>query len=225
MFSKCCAVRTSSRRNLKWLPISLSNQKPRVETVMKFTKQSGQVLFGTAAALVVLAGFAGLAIDMGTLRYQRRLQQTAADGAAVAGASNLAASSGEVVAAQTAATNNGFTDGSGNTLSACNDSAAVGLVCVQVTKGPTTGPHAGDIKYIEAYVSVVQPTYFMQIFGVNSRVVTARAVATATSGSTASSGCLYTLGPPTAAIEGIAINGSVVINATTCGIVDNGNYN
>src|SRR5437868_9585661 len=110
MFSKCCAVRASSRRNLKWLPISLSNQKPRVETVMKFTKQSGQVLFGTAAALVVLAGFAGLAIDMGTLRYQRRLQQTAADGAAIAGAQNLAFGFGVLGPGQAAATQNGFTD-------------------------------------------------------------------------------------------------------------------
>src|SRR5258708_4853802 len=98
-------------RNLKWLPISLSNQKPRVETVMKFKKQSGQVLFGTAAALVVLAGFAGLAIDMGTLRYQKRLQQTAADAAAIAGASNLAFDGTSFrPGALTAATANGFVD-------------------------------------------------------------------------------------------------------------------
>ena len=45
---------------------------------MKLNKQSGQVLIGVAVAMVVLAGFAGLAIDMGTLRYQKRLQQTAA---------------------------------------------------------------------------------------------------------------------------------------------------
>ena len=44
-------------------------------------KQSGQILVGTAAALVVFLGVAGLAMDMGALRYQRRLQQTAADGA------------------------------------------------------------------------------------------------------------------------------------------------
>ncbi|HEY1422618.1 MAG TPA: pilus assembly protein TadG-related protein, partial [Candidatus Acidoferrum sp.] len=56
---------------------------------MKFNKQSGQVLVGAALALVVLCGFAGLAIDMGTLRYQKRLQQTAADSAAIAGAQNV----------------------------------------------------------------------------------------------------------------------------------------
>jgi len=44
-------------------------------------------LIFTAAALVVLMGFAGLAIDMGVMRHDKRLQQTAADAAAIAGAS------------------------------------------------------------------------------------------------------------------------------------------
>jgi len=42
---------------------------------MKFNKQSGQALIGTAIAMVVLAGFAGLAIDMGTPRYQKRFSK------------------------------------------------------------------------------------------------------------------------------------------------------
>jgi hypothetical protein len=33
------------------------------------------------------------------------------------------------------------------------------------------------------------------------------------------------LGPPTFSIEGASINGSAVLNAPTCGILDNGNYN
>jgi hypothetical protein len=36
---------------------------------------------------------------------------------------------------------------------------------------------------------------------------------------------LYTLGPPSASIEGVNINGSAVLNATTCGIIDNGDFN
>ena len=48
--------------------------------------QAGQVLVTTALGLVMLLGFAGLAVDMGVMRYQRRLQQTAADGAGIAGA-------------------------------------------------------------------------------------------------------------------------------------------
>ena len=194
---------------------------------MRLNKQSGQVLVGTAVALVVLCMFAGLAMDMGVLRYQKRIQQTAADAAAIAGASNIGYG-GIVAGGQNAAIANGFTDASSNTLSTCTTSgAAVGTVCVQVssTAGPTTGPHIGDPNYIEAYVSVVQPTYFMKIFTANPVPVTARAVATNVSGGGPGPGCLYTLGAPSSSIEGVNINGSATLNAPTCGIVDNGNYN
>src|SRR6266446_580249 len=119
---------------------------------MKRKNQSGQVLIGTAVAMVVLAGFAGLAIDMGTLRYQKRLQQTAADSAAIAGAQNLEFGSGVTVGAQGAAAQNGYTDN--NSGAGCVN-AAVGCISVAVnalgsTGGPLTGPHAGDPKYVEA---------------------------------------------------------------------------
>src|SRR5438552_2820179 len=97
---------------------------------MKFKKQSGQVLIGAAVAMVVLAGFAGLAIDMGALRHQKRLQQSAADGAAIAGASNLTYT-GWSTAAQNASSQNGFPDGGGSSLSNCATGAAIGTVCVE----------------------------------------------------------------------------------------------
>jgi Putative Flp pilus-assembly TadE/G-like len=197
---------------------------------MKLKKQSGQALVGSAIAMVVLCGFAGLAIDMGTLRYQKRLQQTAADAAAIAGASNLVVASGVSAGAVNAASQNGFTDpngGSGTPVSTCAAAgAAVGTICVQVNNPPTSGPHTADTKYVEVLVAEVQPTYFMTIFGVNSETITARAVATNVSkGGGAGPGCLYTLGSPTSSIEGVNINGSATLNAPTCGIEDNGNYN
>jgi hypothetical protein len=197
---------------------------------MKLNKQSGQVLVGTAVALVVLAGFAGLAIDMGTLRYQKRLQQTAADSAAIAGASNLVVASGVSAGAVNAASQNGFTDpngGSGTPVSTCTAAgAAIGTVCVQVNNPPATGPHTADAQYVEVLVAEVQPTYFMTIFGVNSETITARAVATNVSaGGGTGPGCLYTLGAPSSSIEGVNINGSATLYAPTCGINDNGNYN
>src|SRR5262245_18535167 len=102
---------------------------------MKFNKQSGQVLIGVAFALVVLAGFAGLAIDMATMRQQKRLQQSAADSAAIAGASNLTFT-GVTTAAQNAATQNGFADGGPGALASCEGAAAVGTTCVQVVHPP-----------------------------------------------------------------------------------------
>lgn len=189
---------------------------------MRLNKQSGQVLIGVAVAMVVLAGFAGLAIDMGTLRYQKRLQQTAADSAAIAGAQNLEFGSGVVVGAQGAAAQNGYTDN--NSGAGCSG-AAVGCVSVAVSNPPSSGPHATGTdaaKYVEVIVTEIQPTYFMKIFGVNSQPITARAVATNIYGGTATT-CLYTLGPPTSAIIGIDATGNAKILAPHCGIGDNGN--
>jgi hypothetical protein len=205
---------------------------------MKLTKQSGQVLIGTAIAMVVLAGFAGLAIDMGTLRFQKRIEQTAADAAALAGASNLGYS-GYSTAAQNAATQNGFTDGGTTDLSGCVTGAAVGTTCVQVVKPPSDvtfngktipgGPHSGNPNYVEVLVAKIQPTYFMTIFGVSSETIVARAVATNTGGGAAGGGgCIYTLGTPTKQLNfnnaGIGSTGTNYVYAPTCGIVDNGNF-
>ena len=194
---------------------------------MSHRKQSGQVLVGVAITLVALLGFTGLAVDMGVLRYQKRLQQSAADAAALAGASDLAyGGSAWSDAGLYASSSNGYANGLNYTNAASCASGDIGCVTVTLNNPPATGPHSGAPagQYVEALVSVVQPTFFMTIFGVNSEVVTARAVATNLSGGV-NSGCMYTLGPPTASIEGIDINGSVVVNAPTCGIVDNGNYN
>jgi Putative Flp pilus-assembly TadE/G-like len=210
-----------------------------VEVDMKMKKQSGQVLIGVAAAFVVLAGFAGLAIDMGTMRFQKRLQQTAADAAAIAGASNLTYAAGAwSSAAQNAATQNGFQDGGGAALSNCTPTAAIGTTCVELHNGPadvsfngttiSAGSHPGDANYVEALVAKVQPTYFMTIFGVDREVVVARAVATNTGGGPlGGNGCIYSLGTPTAQLNwnkaGLGSTGVNYINGPACGVVDNGN--
>jgi Flp pilus assembly protein TadG len=204
--------------------------------------QSGQALVSTAIAMVVLAGFAGLAIDMGMLRYQKRLQQTAADAAALAGASNLT-NGGVQAGGAGASIANGFTDtANGASGSSCQDSTntAIGTITVTICSGPKDvtingtlvpgGPHAGTANagnYVEAVVAVVQPTYFMNIFGVDRETVIARAVATNYSGAAPglSSGCLWALAPPNAVgVEGFNIQGSAALYAPTCAILDNGNY-
>jgi hypothetical protein len=152
------------------------------------------------------------------------LQQTAADAAAIAGANNLS-HGGVLTGSQNAAAANGFTDNGGGAVSACTSSgAAVGTVCVQVNNPPASGPHNGDAKYVEVLVAAVHPTYFMRILRINSTAITARAVATNTSGGPYS-GCLYTLGRPSSTLEGVNINGAATLNAITCGIEDNGNFN
>lgn len=190
--------------------------------------QSGQALVLAAVALVALLGVMGLAIDMGVLRYDKRLQQTAADAAAIAGASDLpyntAGSSAIISAAQYASASNGYTDTTGGGCATPSTDLAIGAVSVTVCNPPISGPHTGDTKYVEAYVSAGHPTFFMRILGDTRKTVTARAVATDVSGGEGS-GCLYTLGAPTSSIEGVNVNGNPTLNAPTCGIVDNGNFN
>jgi hypothetical protein len=187
-------------------------------------KEAGQALVLAAVAMTVLLGMAGLAIDMGVLRYEKRLQQIAADAGALAGASNLA-HGGVTVGAQDASAMNGFTDNGGGQVSTCTaPGATVGTICVQVNNPPLSGPHTSNVKYVEVLVSAVHRTYFMKALGITSEAVTARAVAT-NEGGGPFSGCLYTLGAPTDSIEGVNINGSAILNAPTCGILDNGNYN
>ena len=203
---------------------------------MKMNKQSGQVLIGVAFAMVVLAGFAGLALDMGTIRFQRRLQQTAADAAAIAGAKELRYNGGAGItgAARQASQTNGFTDSAGNVTNCAAAGVAVGTVCVQIVHAPTDvtlpdgtvipgGPHSGNANYVEALVGVVQPTYFMTILGVNSQFVLARAVATEIGQKSDSAGCVYTLGPPGTGV-GVTNSGTPTLNAPTCGIEDNGDF-
>jgi hypothetical protein len=196
---------------------------------MRRKKEAGQALVLAAVGLVALIGFTGLGIDMGAMRYQKRLQQTAVDAAAIAGATNLTYG-GVQTGAQNASAGNGFTDNTGGGACATPPTnLALTSVTVTVCNPPSTGPHIGNANYVEAFVSVGQPTYFMRIFGINTKTITARAVATNYSGGGGAggtnTGCLFTLGPPSSSIEGVNINGSAVLNAPTCGIIDNGNYN
>ena len=173
-----------------------------------------------ALSLTVLLGFAGLGIDMGMLRYERRLQQSAADAAALAGASDICPGcTGYKAAAQNAAAANGFTSAF-DELSDCESStAAIGTICVDVDSSPDTGPHKNDTNYIQVRIAKVQPTYFMKVFGVNSEVIIARAVAgyLPTGG-----GCLFA--GATAPAVGISIGGSGEIDAPSCPIIDNGGF-
>lgn len=192
---------------------------------MKRNKEAGQALVLTAVALVMLMGFAGLAIDMGVMRHEKRLQQTAADAAALAGANNLSYG-GVTAAGQAASAANGFSDTGTTCSTGCPNPGSAGFVTVTINNPPASGPHAGDANYVEALVTDVHPTYFMRVLGTNQQSVTARAVATNVSGGPigGGAGCVDTLGAPTKKLSGVSASGSVTVNAPTCGINDNGNF-
>jgi len=204
------------------------------KAAIKRKTQAGQALPLTAAALVVLLGIMGLGIDMGVLRYDKRVQQTAADAAAIAGAQDLSSGSAVTSGAQNASSLNGFTDNSSG-ATCTSDPSSVGCITVTVNNPPLSGPHAcandaNCTKYVETLVADVQPTYFMKILGVDSEKVVARAVATnvgTSFGAGGGGGCIVTTGTPTEKLtannSGLGTSGSVILNAPLCGIVDNGN--
>jgi len=188
-------------------------------------KEAGQALiFGVVTLGLLLMGFAGLGIDIGYLRYEKRIQQTATDSAALAGAAELpyALSGSPTAAGGHAATLNGFTGPIGTGCPPPAPAAALGSVAVTVNNPPCSGPHNGDADYVEAYVAKVQPTFFMKVLGVHTQTVTARAVAYWGTGN--GNSCLFTLGNPGPGIQGITVSGTPTLNAPTCGIVDNGNF-
>ncbi len=177
---------------------------------MRRNHQEGQALVTVALALTILLLAAGLAIDMGYLRYQKRRMQAAADSAALAGAAELpypiygSYNYGAVQQAAIAdAKSNGF------------DSTSPGLTVV--AQKPTTGPFAGLDGYVEVQIQQNQPTFFMKIFRINSVSVSATAVAHLGNGRN----CLYALGlnDPNA----LVVNGADV-QASNCGIVSNGDF-
>ena len=161
--------------------------------------EAGQAIVVTALAMVILMGAAGLALDMGYLRYMQRCMQTAADAAAVAATAEL--NNGDyVTAGQNDAAANGFTNN-------------VNGVTVAVNYPPTEGPYVNQVNCVEVIITESVPTFFMKAVGTSSETVSARAVGHYWSGTN----CIYALDPT--ASDAIKVTGSVSFTAA-CGIMD-----
>jgi Flp pilus assembly protein TadG len=174
--------------------------------------ESGQALVISALCMTFLIGFVALAADVGIMLREKRLVQTAADSAAIAGALELNYNpSGVTAAALAAAGQNGFAATTSGTTTANG-------VTVTVNKPPQNGPHqvAG---YVEVIVSQIQPTLFMSVFGIlngtpiANMTPTARAVAQNGGSST---GCVYILAPTG---TGMNLQGNFDLSAPNCGLI------
>ena len=127
----------------------------------------GQVMLLTAVGMTVILGLAGLVLDGGTLYFQKRLLQIAADAGAVGGA-------WEVV--------RGYTDlASQIRPAALNDAANNGYTSanatITVNNPPASGPSAGNSRFVEVIIDRSVATTFMRILNFTSVTVRARAVA------------------------------------------------
>lgn len=168
----------------------------------RYRNDAGQALLLMALSMIVLCGFAGIGVDMGYMRYMQRRMQAATDSAALAGAAEL--NYGDVTsAAQADAATNGFTNGVNGTT-------------VTVNNPPLSGPNQGNPNYVEVLVAQSQPTFFMKLLGVNSEMVSTRAVAY----SGVSGACIYALNPTES--SAFVVEGNSDLSAQ-CGILDNSN--
>jgi len=189
---------------------------------MKRRRQAGQALVLAAVGLTVLMLAAGLAIDMGYLRYQRRRMQSAADSAAIAGAAELAYGDMNSAAINDAAANR-FTNGTlpnGNPniqvycLTTITETAGAADYCPSNTPSPTT-------PFVEVTIAEQEPLFFMRIIpGITLPTVSAKAVAQLGSGP----GCMYALG--TGGISAGGGGGNAVdVQAAGCTILSDGPLN
>ncbi len=177
----------------------------------RLRNESGQALIITIVCLTVLLGFVGFAVDVGYMFYTKRQLQTAADSAALAGASVLTAGTPSLSTITTVANHdavlNGVTTGS--------NGFTVTVTWPYTPASLCSGCSANN--FVEVAVSQTQKTGFMSLFGTNPTTVAARAVAFAQN----SPGCMFTLNQNGAAPNGggIFLNGlGLFVNAPTCAI-------
>jgi len=110
-----------------------------------------------AIILTTVMGFAGMAVDVAYLEYQQQWQQSATDIAAAGGAEALGKvacgnSSAGASAAQTDASNNGFT--------------TAGNVLVTINTPPSSGPYAGNTCAVAVNIATQHvQTFFARFFG------------------------------------------------------------
>jgi hypothetical protein len=158
---------------------------------------SGTVLMYTAAALAILLGMGGLAIDLGYWYWSQRDMQSAADSAAMSAALEIArgATPAEIEArARDSATLNGYQHG----LAAL----------VTINRPPSTGFHAGDNNYIEAIVQQDQSGFVSSMVHSGDMTIAARAVATLAGAPS----CVIALNPTADAALGISGNTDVELD-------------
>ena len=188
---------------------NLKNSSGLLAIRQRRKQERGTIIIMVAMMMTVLVAFMGLAFDASYMYYYKRRVQTAADAGAIAGAQELlrGAATEVTTAARKDAQLNRFTHGTNG-------------VIVTVNNPPASGPRVGQAGFVEVIVSEPRPTWFMNIIGVTSATIRARAVA----GLADSAGCVYALNRNTSEPNnGFFVNGTT--NSTfNCGVFSNANF-
>ncbi len=165
-----------------------------MQFINKWLKQEiGQSIILVAFALAMLCGAAALVVDVGIVSVTQGRLQNAADAAALAAASTLPSASNAISTADQYAALNG--------VPAANTTA--------------TTPYNGNANRVEVVCTETVQYAFARVFGVQSTVVSARAVA---EGSGSSNGCfgyaLFSGGSGMLYSNNLEITGSIHANGS-----------
>ncbi len=143
----------------------------------------GVTAIATALSMVVLAGFAGFAIDIGHVELVQRQLQASTDAAALAGAYDINCCSSAPGTAITTATSYSAAAGGKNAISNLTVTMASGYPvekCLTSTGVSCSGPDSANAIQVKQQATV--PMFFAQILGVNSFTVSATSTAGAKGG-------------------------------------------
>jgi Flp pilus assembly protein TadG len=180
-------------------------------------REAGQVLALTAVSLVVLLLAAGLAIDVGFLRFQKRRIQNAADAAAIAGAAETPypnPSNNVGIAAINDSNLNGFKDTS------LGGTANVTVQCATLITA-TFGACSSNTPFVQVTVAQQQPLFFMSIIpSVVKPTISAQATGYLGNGTT----CIYALAPNIASVTG-STEAMTTLNLNGCALISDGYIN
>jgi Flp pilus assembly protein TadG len=185
--------------------------------------EEGQAMVLTALSLTVLLGFVALATDAGVMLRQKRIAQSVADSAALAGAFEAlyegtpsTVTAGMWNAAAKDATLNGYTPG---TASGVINSA--NGVTLSLSVSPNIGVSGfNSTGYVQANVTFNSPTFFMNLFNLQTMNVSAAAIA---SDELQASGCFDIQNGGNKADPAGTMGGSSEVFGISCGVTINGN--
>ena len=167
--------------------------------------RSGSVAIQLGLAMIVVLGMVGLGTEITFLMYKHRQMQSAADSAALGGATALSMGypTDFVLEARAIAAAAGFVDG-------------VGDVMVTVNRPPTIGPRVGDTSAVEVIVSQPQTLGMVGLFRASVFDVGTRAVAVQGNWSLY---CMLALDPTAA--SAIWIGENAIVTNPECGVAAN----
>ena len=179
----------------------------RLKTLLR--DECGNALFVGAAAMPILIGGAGLAIDTVQISLAKRELQRAADSAALAGAYSINANPSSTGTARTTYATNGVT----RDLAINNDVPLTGTAVVQ--NAPATGAYAGDANAVRVQLTANRNLAFFSFFNTGPATITVEATARIVR---EGGFCLLSLEDGNA--TGITIGGNATLDLS-CGISTN----